>query len=57
MDLSDYRGIALMNTLFNLLSKVISLGLEDACEVRNLARREQVGFMRSEECLARWWSA
>ena len=51
-DPNNYRGIALINTMLKVLTKVIAARLQDICSNHNLIRREQVGFMKSEECVA-----
>lgn len=52
LDPNNYRGIALINTLLKVLTKVIASRLQKICADHNLIRREQVGFIRSEECAA-----
>ena len=52
LDPNNYRGIALINTLLKVLTKVLAARLQDACRTFNLLKREQVGFVRGEECVA-----
>lgn len=52
LDPNNYRGIALINTLLKVLIKVIAGRLQDVCCNYNLIKREQVGFIRSEESTA-----
>lgn len=49
MDPNNYRGIALINTLLKVLTKVIAARLQDICCSHNLLRREQTGFIKNEE--------
>lgn len=49
-DPNNYRGIALINTLLKVLTKVITNRLQTICSDLKLIVREQVGFMKSEEC-------
>ena len=51
-DPNNYRGIALINTLLKVLTKVLAARLQTVCCDLKLIRREQVGFIRSEECTA-----
>jgi exonuclease III len=50
-DPGNYRGIALINTFLKLLCKILAKRLQVAIESLKLIRREQVGFMRAEECV------
>ena len=52
LDPNNYRGIALINTLLKVLTKVIATRLQNVCCDFKLIRKEQVGFIRSEECVA-----
>ena len=49
-DPSNYRGIALINTLQKLFAKIIARRLQNLNENFPILRREQVGFIKSEEC-------
>ena len=49
LDPNNYRGIALINTLLKVLTKVIAARLQDICCSHNLLRREQTGFIKGEE--------
>ena len=51
-DPNNYRGIALINTMLKILSKVLAKRLQTVVINFDLLRREQTGFMRSEECVA-----
>jgi endonuclease/exonuclease/phosphatase (EEP) superfamily protein YafD len=51
MDTNNYRGIALINTMLKIICKVIAKRLQIIIENHSLIRREQVGFLREEECL------
>ena len=51
-DPNNYRGIALINTLLKVLTKVIAARLQVVCCEMKLIRREQVGFIRGEEGIA-----
>ena len=49
LDPNNYRGIALINTLLKVLTKVLAARLQTVCTGLNLLRREQVGFIKNEE--------
>lgn len=49
MDPNNYRGIALINTLLKVLTKVLADRLQTVCTGLKLLRREQVGFIKNEE--------
>ena len=51
-DPNNYRGIALINTLLKVLTKVLAARLQIVCSTHNLIRREQAGFIKNEECTA-----
>ena len=50
-DPNNYRGISLINTLLKLLCKIIARRIQTVTEMYQLLRKEQVGFIRSEECV------
>jgi exonuclease III len=52
MDPNNYRGIALINTMLKILSKVLAKRLQNIVVDFGLVRREQIGFMKFEECVA-----
>lgn len=50
LDPNNYRGIALINTLLKVLTKVVADRLQVVCSQADIIRREQAGFMAGEEC-------
>ncbi|MGL5636332.1 MAG: RNA-directed DNA polymerase, partial [Bacteroidales bacterium] len=51
-DPNNYRGISLICTLLKILAKILAARLQVVCNEMNLLRREQSGFLTSEECVA-----
>ena len=51
MDMNNYRGISLMNTVLKLLMIVLSGRLNNAFEAGGLFSQAQAGFRKSEECM------
>ena len=51
-DPNNYRGIALINTLLKVITKVLAARLQTLCCEMKLIRKEQVGFIRGEEGVA-----
>jgi endonuclease/exonuclease/phosphatase (EEP) superfamily protein YafD len=49
LDPNNYRGIALINTLLKVITKVLASRLQTVCTSFNLLKREQVGFIKNEE--------
>ena len=49
--MSNYRGIALINTFMKLLCKILAKRLQDYIEINKILRKEQIGFLRNEECV------
>lgn len=49
LDPNNYRGIALINTLLKVITKVLAARLQTVCGEFNLLKREQVGFIKGEE--------
>lgn len=54
LDPNNYRGIALINTLLKVLTKVVASRLQTVCSAYNLLNREQVGFIKGERACPRW---
>lgn len=51
-DPSNYRGIALINTFQKLFSKILARRLQVLNQEFNILKREQAGFIKSEECVS-----
>lgn len=49
LDPNNYRGIALINTLLKVLTKILAARLQTVCTSFNLLKREQIGFIKNEE--------
>ena len=50
-DPSNYRGIALINTLQKLFSKILARRIQVLNSEFNILIKEQAGFIKSEECV------
>ena len=51
-DLNNYRGIALINTLLTVITKILAERMQIACIEFNILNKEQMGFIKNEECVA-----
>ena len=51
MDMGNYRGISLCETLLKLLTAIVANRLQSALNATGRIRSEQAGFRRGEECM------
>lgn len=52
LDPNNYRGIALINTLLKVITKIIAARLQTVCNCFGILKREQAGFITKEEGLS-----